>query len=86
VTESYRLEGHYAGEPEDYRGKKEDQKYRKKDPILRFRTHLLGKAGVEESELDTIHSEIQAEMKDAVRFAQESPQPDPGTWMDYIYA
>ncbi len=86
VTEAYRIEGHYAGEPEVYRDKKEVQEYRKKDPIPRFRKHLVEKTGVNQDELDRIDSEIQQEMKEAVRFAQDSPQPDPGTWMDYIYA
>lgn len=85
VTEAYRIEGHYAGEPEVYRDKKEVQEYRKKDPIPRFRKHLVEKTGVNQDELDRIDSEIQQEMKEAVRFAQSSPQPDPGTWMDYIY-
>jgi TPP-dependent pyruvate/acetoin dehydrogenase alpha subunit len=37
-------------------------------------------------ELDAINAEIKQEMVEAIRFAQESPQPDPATAMDYIYA
>jgi TPP-dependent pyruvate/acetoin dehydrogenase alpha subunit len=85
VTESYRIEGHYAGEPEVYRDRKEVQEYRKKDPVPRFRKHLTEKAGVKKEKLDSIDREIKQEMQEAVQFAQESPQPDPGSWMDYIY-
>ena len=86
VTESYRLEGHYAGEPEVYREREEVQEYRKKDPIPRFRKELISKKIAKMDELEAIDAEIKKEMKDAVTFAKESPEPDPGTAMDYIYA
>jgi pyruvate dehydrogenase E1 component alpha subunit len=86
VTESYRLEGHYAGEPEVYRERSEVQEYWQKDPLPRFRNNVLGEGKASEEELDGIDAEITQEMVDAVRFAQESTQPDPATAMDYIYA
>ena len=86
VTESYRIEGHYAGEPEVYRTRAEVEEYRKLEPISRFRHHLLenGKATV--AELDVIDAAIKQEMVDAVQFAKDSPAPDPATALDYIYA
>lgn len=86
VTESYRFEGHYAGEPEVYRERSEVAKWRKNDPIPRFRKELIENGSASEAELDAIDAEIKQEMMEAVKFAQESPQPDPATAMDYIYA
>lgn len=86
VTESYRFEGHYAGEPEVYRDRAEVQEWRKKDPIPRFRRYLLENGVASESEVAAIEAEVKQEIADAVKFAQESPQPDPATAMDYIYA
>ncbi len=86
VTESYRFEGHYAGEPEVYRERDEVQEYRKKDPIPRFRKQLVSKKVAGKDELEAIDAEIQKEMADAVKFARDSPEPDPGTAMEYIYA
>ncbi len=86
VTESYRIDGHYAGEPEVYRSREEVAEYRKRDPIPRFRRVLLDGGQASEAELDAIDSEIRQELLDAVKFAQESPPPDPATAMDYIYA
>jgi TPP-dependent pyruvate/acetoin dehydrogenase alpha subunit len=86
VTESYRIEGHYAGEPEVYRSREEVAEYRKKDPIPRFRDHLIQEEKASQAELDQIDAEVKQEMVDAVKFAQESPQPDPSTATDYIYA
>lgn len=86
VTESYRFEGHYAGEPEVYRERAEVQEWRKKDPIPRFRSYLVDKGIAGEAEVAAIDAEVKQEMVEAVKFAQESPQPDPATRMDYIYA
>lgn len=86
VTESYRLEGHYAGEPEVYRDPAEVQEYWKKDPIPRFREKLVREDKVTPADLDEIDAQIAEEISEAVSFAKSSPQPDPATAMDYIYA
>ncbi len=86
VTESYRIEGHYAGEPEVYRTRAEVEEYRTREPISRFRHHLLENSRATESELDGIDAETKQEMVDAVQFAKDSPAPDPATAMEYIYA
>ncbi len=86
VTEAYRLEGHYAGEPEVYREKAEVAEYRKKDPIPRFRNQLLETGQAEPGLLDAMEAEIRQEIIDAVEFARQSPEPEPATAMDYIYA
>jgi TPP-dependent pyruvate/acetoin dehydrogenase alpha subunit len=86
VTESYRFEGHYAGEPEVYRERSEVEEYRRKDPIPRFRKHLMTEEKVREEEIETIESEIREEIAEAVRFARDSPEPDPATALDFIYA
>jgi pyruvate dehydrogenase E1 component alpha subunit len=86
VTESYRFEGHYAGEPEVYRERSEVAEWRTKDPIPRFRNYLVENEKASQAELDAIDAEIKQEMADAVKFALESPAPDPATALDYIYA
>lgn len=86
VTESYRIEGHYSGEPEVYRTRAEVEEWRKKDPIPRFRDWLLGNGYATAAELDVIEAAMKQEIADAVQFARESPVPDPATAMDYIYA
>ena len=86
VTEAYRFEGHYAGEPEVYRDRAEVQAYWKKDPIPRFRKHLVESGLADQAELEAIDAETKQEMVDAIAFARSSPQPDPVTAMDYVYA
>jgi TPP-dependent pyruvate/acetoin dehydrogenase alpha subunit len=86
VTEAYRFEGHYAGEPEVYREKEEVLDYRKKDPIARFREHLLQARSIPDERLDKIDLEVKQELEDAVLYAMNSAQPDASSAMDFIYA
>jgi len=86
VTETYRVEGHYVGEPEVYRRREEVEERRRDDPILRFRQVLLDNGWASEAEMDAMDTEISREMAEALRFARESPEPDASTAMDYIYA
>jgi TPP-dependent pyruvate/acetoin dehydrogenase alpha subunit len=85
VTESYRFDGHYAGEPEVYRSREEVQEYRQMDPLLRFRRRLLEEK-VPEKDLEAIESEVKGQISEAVAFAKSCREPDPATAMDYIYA
>lgn len=86
VTESYRFDGHYSGEPEVYRSRDEVKEYWKKDPIPRFKNYLIERKRASRTELDTIEKEVEKEIAGAIQFAQESRPPDPSTAMDYIYA
>jgi TPP-dependent pyruvate/acetoin dehydrogenase alpha subunit len=86
VTESYRIDGHYAGEPEVYRDRAEVAEWRKKDPIVRFRARLVDELGVPTADLDAIDEETAALVKESIEFAKASPEPDPATALDYIYA
>jgi len=88
VTETYRIEGHYAGEPQVYRERSDVDAWRAKDkdPIWRFRDDLVARKETWAAELDSADADVGAEIEMAVQFASESPEPDPSTAMDYIYA
>ncbi|NOX30487.1 MAG: thiamine pyrophosphate-dependent dehydrogenase E1 component subunit alpha [Actinobacteria bacterium] len=86
VTESYRLEGHYAGEPEVYRERSEVAEQWQHDPIPRFRQVLIDAGVASASDLDEVDAAVKAEIVKAIEFAKQSPEPDPSTAMDYIYA
>ncbi len=86
VTESYRVDGHYAGEPEVYRDKAEVAEYRAKDPIARFRARVTEEGLVDPADLDAIDAEVAAAIEDALSFARQGSEPDPATALDFIYA
>ena len=56
-----------------------------RDPIrlLADRIYALGIAN--EEQLKAIDDDVKQEVADAVKFADESPQPDPSTLFDDIY-
>lgn len=83
---TYRFRGHSLADPEVYRSKEEVEAHRHDDPITRFRDKLVAEAVTSEAELDQIDAEVSDEMEAAVRFADESPVPDPSTLTDHIYA
>jgi len=86
VTETYRIEGHYAGEPQVYRDRSEVDAWRQKDPITRFRQHLVEESGISKQEIEAIDADSLVQIEKAVEFALESPEPDASTAMCYIYA
>jgi TPP-dependent pyruvate/acetoin dehydrogenase alpha subunit len=86
VTECYRLDGHYSGEPQVYRTREEVESWRAHEPVSRFRAYLLANGVATQVELDAIHDETVRQMEESLEFARASRQPDPSTAMDYIYA
>ena len=77
--------GHSRFEPSSYRTREELDQWKKRDPILLMAARLRGQ-GVSEAELAAVHEEAASLMEDAVRFAEQSPDPAPDDWKRYIYA
>jgi len=81
----YRFQGHYCGDPAVYRPEQYMIEAKEKDVIMNMEQRLL-KAGVKQKDLDKIKAEAQAEMDEAVKFADESPYPDPSEVTDDVYS
>ena len=83
---TYRHHGHYEGDTMTYRTDKEVDEWKKRDPLLRFR-NKLGEMGVLSKEgAGKIDQEINEEIEQAVKFAQESPLPAPEETLEDVYA
>ena len=74
---TYRLRGHFEGDMQTYKPQEEREMWQKKDPIPRFRKYLIKKGGLAEKYAERIDQEINEEIENAVRFAEESPFPAP---------
>lgn len=73
---SYRIVPHGAADfLEKYRSKEEVKKWRERDPIGLLE-HRLIEAGIEEDQLAEIRDAAKAQADAAVKFAEESPDPD----------
>jgi pyruvate dehydrogenase E1 component alpha subunit len=83
---SYRFKGHSVIDPDRYRDEEEVKRGRALDPIPAFARHLLEAQLIDEQGLSRIEQQIEYEVEEAVRFAEESPFPPLESLMDYIYA
>lgn len=81
---TYRYRGHSMADPATYRTKADVEEWRARDPISTVGAKMdsLGMQVIREK----IDAEIEAELADAVRFAEESPMPDPSTVGNYVMA
>jgi pyruvate dehydrogenase E1 component alpha subunit len=72
---TYRFRGHSMSDPAKYRTKDELDEHKKKDPLVRAREKLVTD-GYGDARLDQMEKEVEAEVADAVKFADESAEPD----------
>ena len=80
---TYRLTGHYVGDPQVYRDKDELKKEREtKDPIELLRARLE----LSDDEFAAIDNEATAEVAASVEFAKAGTDPRPEDALKYVYA
>src|SRR6516225_1443579 len=72
---TYRFRGHSMSDPAEYRSKREERIWQERDPIKRFRRKLVGERKVSGEKLDGTEQEMASVVDDAVKFAEESPEP-----------
>jgi pyruvate dehydrogenase E1 component alpha subunit len=83
---TYRFRGHSLADPDELRSEDEKRFWGARDPIKRFAAYLLEHNLAQQEELKDIERRIQAEIEDAVKFAQDSPEPNPKELNRYIFA
>jgi len=83
---TYRFYGHTVFDnPLSYRTKEEEDHWRARDPLKLFREAVLPLGDITLEELDQIDAEAAQLMEDAIKFADESPLPDPLEIYDDVY-
>lgn len=83
---TYRIKGHFVGDPEMYRTKEEVQKrFDENDPIKRFEAKVLSEGLLNEVEIKKIQDEVVLEIDAAVKFAFDSPFPSVDELYDDLY-
>jgi pyruvate dehydrogenase E1 component subunit alpha len=83
---TYRFMGHSMSDPGNYRTRAEIEKYQERDPIKLFSTSLLEEKIVDNKALEEIDRKVREEVEDSLRFAEESPLPDPEELYTDVYA
>jgi pyruvate dehydrogenase E1 component alpha subunit len=70
---TYRYRGHSMSDPGKYRTPEEVEERKRRDPMLKSRSELES-AGHGDA-LDALDASVEEEISDAIRFADESPEP-----------
>jgi pyruvate dehydrogenase E1 component alpha subunit len=85
-AKTYRFRGHSMADPTLYRESEEVDEWRLKDPIERFKQLAAEENLVTEDELSAVDKQVEAAIAEAVKFAEESPDPDFDSIFTNIYA
>jgi len=85
---TYRYMGHSMSDPLHgvYRTKDEVEEQKKKDPIAQLFQHLRQDGAMDQAGYDALDAEVKAEVDEAVKFADESPDPAPDELTTHVLA
>jgi len=84
---TYRYVGHSMSDAAHgtYRSKDEVEEYRRRDPIQVLADIMRGGGYLDDAGLEALNTEVLAEVEDAYKFAEESPDPDPSELYTDVY-
>jgi pyruvate dehydrogenase E1 component alpha subunit len=85
-ADCYRYAGHGAADPATYRTREEVQQWRQRDPIRIFEERLIADGVLTKEDAIALQQEAQREVQEAIKFAEESPEPDPDALYEDVYA
>jgi pyruvate dehydrogenase E1 component alpha subunit len=83
---TYRRRGHSRFDPATYRPEAEAEAWLKRDPLPKFRTHLLETDTLTLEEITGVEEAVSDAVEAAVQFAMDSPFPTPEEALDDVYA
>jgi len=84
--ETYRYKGHSMSDPAKYRTKEEVETYKSKDPIETSKAKLLAEKWATEKEIEAINKKVNDIVDESVKFADESPYPEPDELYKDVYS
>ena len=73
---TYRYKGHSMSDPAKYRSKEELESYKEQDPILILKTLMIERKMLTEEGYKKLDKELRSICDEAVKFAEESPEPE----------
>ena len=85
-AKTYRIEGHFVGDPELYRSREETQQiFRDTDPLKKFQENALLQKLAAREELEAIEVKCREKIRAAKEFALNAAYPDSSDYMRYVY-
>jgi pyruvate dehydrogenase E1 component alpha subunit len=85
-AKTYRIKGHFVGDPEHYRAKEEVQKiFKETDPIKEFEKRILSESLITRKALEDIQKKVRKIIDESVEYARNSEYPKPSELFDDLY-
>ena len=81
-VETYRMHGHYIGDPQVYRSKEDRDEAAERDPIVRLRERL----DVSDEDWEALEAEVHEIVEASVEFAKNGTDPQPEDASKNVYA
>jgi pyruvate dehydrogenase E1 component alpha subunit len=83
---TYRYRGHSVADAGlSYRSKEEIEEHRRHDPIDRAADALADRGALRREQLDELREHAEQQVREAVEFADESPEPDVESLAEHLY-
>ena len=86
VLNTYRWMGHSKSDPQIYRTKDEVKEWKEKCPVKRHKEYMLKNKIMSAVEIETLEKQAVRDIKAAVEFAENSPEPQIENIFDDVYA
>jgi len=83
---TYRWRGHGERDHQVYQPKEEIKAWQAKCPVARLRSEMLADGLISADELEAMERSVDAIVHDAIRFAEESPYPEPSDALEDVFA
>jgi pyruvate dehydrogenase E1 component alpha subunit len=83
---TYRWYGHWIGDPEITRDKETTKAWKEKCPIALLKNQMIQAGRLTEEAFRILEKSAQSEADEAAEFSLNSPEPDPSTVMDDVFA
>jgi pyruvate dehydrogenase E1 component alpha subunit len=83
---TYRYKGHSMSDPAQYRTREELESYKQQDPIVSLKSHMLENKMITEEGFAEMDGECRGVCEEAVKFAEQSPEPAPEELYTDVYA
>jgi len=81
---TYRVHGHYEGDPQRYRDKAEVEQWRADDPLKRLTDAVSSDASLI-SQMEDVTTQVASEVEEAIAWAQSDPPPELSSVMSDVY-
>ncbi len=85
-AKTYRYRGHSVSDNAAYRTKEELARYQALDPIERIKADLIKEGWLTEAGAEQIDEQVSARIREAMQFAEDSPEPPASELQRHVFA